>query len=390
MKLSAYITCAVGLISTIGMLSCATANDNKRSNDMRYKVRPLMVPAAPQRGAHMDRPHVDGYDVQPFVVRNSGYADRYEVKQFIAEMQREHGFKPDQLRRVLGQAEHQASAVRLMTPKPKPAFSDKPTWTPWHKYRKKFLNELRITRGADFYAENVQALKRAEQTYGVPAEIITAIIGVETYYGRNMGSYRVLDALVTLAFDSPRRNEFFKKELKEFMLMVREQRLTSTDLKGSYAGAMGYGQFMPSSYRKYAVDFDGDGRADIWNNPVDAIGSVANYFKGHGWVRGDVVIERARTNALFDASGANVTREPNVSLGQLNRLGFQLNTHHRLSPNKMSNLVELRGAYGKEYWIGFQNFFVITEYNHSRRYALAVYQLAQEIKARQGRLLYFD
>jgi membrane-bound lytic murein transglycosylase B len=211
--------------------------------------------------------------------------------------------------------------------------------------------------------------------------MIVSIIGVETYYGRIAGSYRVIDALSTLAFDYPRRSEFFTKELKHFLILTRDQGMDPLLLKGSYAGAMGYGQFMPSSYRSYAIDFDGDEKADIWNNPVDAIGSVANYFKAHGWTEGDPVIVAANATAAIPeemmSRGRNL--KPRFSVAEFTAAGLEPTM--QTDPEAEAIGIEFELADGMEYWLGLHNFYVITRYNHSAMYAMSVYQLSQRIAA---------
>lgn len=310
---------------------------------------------------------------------HANYTQRSDVQYFI-EQASQQGLNKTFVNNVLSQAQRQNSIVRIMRPKPKPKTSDKPTYTPWYKYRRNFITDKRINEGLWFWNQHARTLQRAEKQYGVPASVIVGIIGVETAFGTNMGSYRVLDALTTLAFDSPRRQEFFQKELLEFLLMVQEQGLDPNSLYGSYAGAMGYGQFMPSSFRKYAVDFDGDGRTDIWNNPVDAIGSVANYFKQHGWITAGKVVTRAYTYKTVEDSDANEYRYTHTTIGELKARGFEP-ADKSLRNSRKAGLIKLRGQYGTEYWLGLHNFFVITEYNHTRRYALAVYQLGQDIKS---------
>lgn len=191
---------------------------------------------------------------------------------------------------------------------------------PWKDYRPMFITDARIARGVDFWRQHEAVLARAEQEYGVPAQYIVAIIGVETFFGRNTGNYRVIDALSTLGFDYPPRAEFFRKELREFLLLAREEQLDPLTLKGSYAGAMGLPQFMPSSFRNFAVDFDGDGHINIWNNPDDAIGSVASYFKRHGWVPGEGVVSRAWVDGGRADEGLTTGIEPVKPLGSCARL----------------------------------------------------------------------
>ncbi len=208
--------------------------------------------------------------------------------------------------------------------------------------------------------------------------MIIAIIGVETRYGRIMGSYRVIDALSTLAFDYPKRSPFFTKELREYLLLTREQNVNPLGFKGSYAGAMGYGQFMPSSFRNYAVDFDDDGIVDIWKNPVDAIGSVANYFKKHGWKRGELVTSLATARNDHNKAILNDSLKPLHTLAGLNESGFT--AQQGAAADAPASIMRLQGDQGAEYWVGYKNFYVITRYNHSRLYAMAVYQLSQSIK----------
>jgi membrane-bound lytic murein transglycosylase B len=217
----------------------------------------------------------------------------------------------------------------------------------------------------------------------VPAEIIVAIIGVETYYGRVAGSYRVIDALSTLAFDYPARSPFFTSELKHYLILARDQGLDPTELKGSYAGAMGFGQFMPSSYREYARDFDGDGIVDIWENPVDAIGSVANYFKQHGWRTGETVVVAADANDdtpedVFVQSRKDL--KPEHTIAEFAAQGVV--AREKLDPAALATAMKFELEDGYEYWLGLHNFYVITRYNHSAMYAMSVYQLSQRLGAR--------
>lgn len=301
-----------------------------------------------------------------------GYAGHPDAQLLIDEMVVEHDFDRDVLEELFAAAERQQSIIDAIS---RPAEKTKP----WHEYRQIFLTERREREGLAFIDEHRATLSRAQAETGVPAEIIAAIIGVETYYGRITGSYAVLDALSTLAFDYPPRASFFRGELKAFLLLAREQGLDPLTLKGSYAGAMGYGQFIPSSYRAYAVDFDDDGLADIWNNPVDAIGSVANYFVRHGWRAGDPVVSRAALT--FDAPEALFSRKlkPENTVSELAQLG--LTTQDELDPETLAKPLRLQLEDGYEYWLGLHNFYVITRYNHSALYAMSVYQLSQRLAA---------
>ena len=274
------------------------------------------------------------------------------------------------LEAALAEASKQDSILKAIS---RPAEKSKP----WSEYQDIFLTDRRTKEGLNFWRENRQALDRVSAETGVPAEIIVAIIGVETYYGRITGGYRVIDALTTLAFDYPRRSPFFTKELEVFLTLAYESGLPLTEMKGSYAGAMGLGQFMPSSYTAYAKDFEGDGVIDIWRNPNDAVMSVANYFVAHGWRPGGEVI------AAADFSGDTVIFEaglkPKKTLSELAELG--LNARVAATPNALGTPIRFEGKQGDEYWIGLHNFYVITRYNHSAMYAMAVYQLSQSLRA---------
>ena len=226
--------------------------------------------------------------------------------------------------------------------------------------------------------ENWKALAAAKKKYGVPPEIITSIIGVETMYGRIRGKYRVIDSLSTLAFDYPPRAGFFKKELRHFLHLVKEEGQDARIPLGSYAGAMGYGQFIASSYRAYAVDFDSDGIRDIWNNPIDAIGSVANYFAKHGWrANGLITVEASKPHDDADDL-FNHSLKPNITVAEISRLGVISST--QVDQDTVVSLLLFNGKKGKEYWLGFQNFYVITRYNHSKLYAMAVFQLSERLR----------
>ncbi|MEM6708301.1 MAG: lytic murein transglycosylase B, partial [Pseudomonadota bacterium] len=248
------------------------------------------------------------------------YTEREAVQAFATELVDEHGFDRAALLETLANARKQQSILDAISRPAEKTLS-------WHEYRPIFVKDSSITQGLEFWREHADALARAEATYGVPAEYIVAIIGVETRWGRILGRYRVLDALATLAFDYPPRSKFFRKELIEFLLLAREEGRDPASLKGSYAGAMGYGQFIPSSYRAYAVDFDGDGERDIWSNPVDAIGSVANYFKQHGWKGAAPVAVLASMPSAEDAFGrldalANENLKPSKTVAELRGMGL--------------------------------------------------------------------
>ncbi len=295
------------------------------------------------------------------------YENAAQVDAFIAEMTREHGFAEAPLREMFAGAERKQPILDAIS---RPAERVKP----WKEYRPIFITDARIAQGVEFWNRHAEALARAEREYGVPAQVIVAIIGVETFFGRNTGSWRVIDALATLGFDYPPRADFFRKELREFLLLTREQQVDPLALKGSYAGAMGLPQFMPSSFRAYAVDFDRDGHIDIWNNPVDAIGSVASYFQRHGWVAGDPVVTRARIEGTRFADGLTEGLEPVKSVGDLRQLGWT--PLDAVDDNYAVTAFRLEGAEGDEFWMGLPNFYVITRYNRSVMYAMAVHQLS--------------
>ncbi|WP_425481564.1 lytic murein transglycosylase B [Cognatilysobacter lacus] len=309
--------------------------------------------------------------------------DQARVK-FVQDTSRAYGIDPAYIERVLANAQIRDSIIAAMS---RPAEAK-----PWRDYRPIFLTDARINGGRQFLADNRADLASAEARFGVPAEIITAIIGVETGYGANRGSYPVVDALYTLAFAYPRtgdpakaqrenqREAFFRGELAQLFALGKETGFDITQLKGSYAGAMGWGQFMPSSYREYAVDGDGDGKRDLFDDKADIFASIANYFaKKGGWVRGGIVAVRATHDPSTPAFEPDAL-EPIYTLSELRARGYQ-----PLAPVPAGvPAVPLRfdGADGVEYWLGFRNFYAITRYNISKHYAMAVYQLAESIAGR--------
>lgn len=297
------------------------------------------------------------------------YIGRQDVEAFINEMVEEHQFSRKDMEAWLSVAEKKQNILDAIS---RPAEKR----LTWKDYRKIFVTHSRIKKGVDFWHANEETLARAEAEFGVPAQVIVAIIGVETRYGQNKGSYRVVDALSTLGFDYPPRSKFFRKELKEFFLLAREQKQNPLDLIGSYAGAMGYGQFIPSSYRAYAVDYTNDDFADIWNNPTDAIGSVANYFKRHGWKKDEPVIVRTRITDQYNQDIINDSLKPKHTVASLLEQGY---TPIKALDEQVANVIRLEGNNGAEFWMGLHNYYVITRYNHSRLYAMAVWQLSQEI-----------
>lgn len=302
------------------------------------------------------------------------FANNPNAQQFIDRMVNKHGFDRQQLQEILSQAKRLDSVLRLMDNQA-PTTSVKPPSGPngaWLRYRKKFITPDNVQNGVVFWNQYEDALNRAWQVYGVPPEIIVGIIGVETRWGRVMGKTRILDALATLSFNYPRRAEYFSGELETFLLMARDEQDDPLNLKGSFAGAMGYGQFMPSSYKQYAVDFSGDGHINLWD-PVDAIGSVANYFKAHGWVKGDQVAVMANGQAPGLPNGFKTK----YSISQLAAAG--LTPQQPLGNYQQASLLRLDVGTGYQYWYGLPNFYTITRYNHSTHYAMAVWQLGQAV-----------
>lgn len=302
------------------------------------------------------------------------FANNPNAQQFIDKMVNKHGFDRQQLQEILSQAKRLDSVLRLMDNQA-PTTSVKPPSGPngaWLRYRKKFITPDNVQNGVVFWNQYEDALNRAWLVYGVPPEIIVGIIGVETRWGRVMGKTRILDALATLSFNYPRRAEYFSGELETFLLMARDEQDDPLNLKGSFAGAMGYGQFMPSSYKQYAVDFSGDGHINLWD-PVDAIGSVANYFKAHGWVKGDQVAVMANGQAPGLPNGFKTK----YSISQLAAAG--LTPQQPLGNHQQASLLRLDVGTGYQYWYGLPNFYTITRYNHSTHYAMAVWQLGQAV-----------
>ena len=306
----------------------------------------------------------------------AGYTEHPGYAAFETRMVREHGFSTQELRRIFSSAQRKDSILEAIASPAEKRLS-------WGEYRKIFMTDARIVGGVEFWRQNAAELARASEKFQVPPELVVAIIGVETRYGGNMGSYRVIDALSTLSFDYPPRSEFFGGELEQYLIMTREQHFDPLQLMGSYAGAMGMGQFIPSSFRAYAVDFDGDGRVDIWRSRPDAIGSVANYFHRHGWTYGADVVDAARAVGKVAEDRMNPGLEPNTRVADLAGLGLE--SLVSMPPQEQVLPLQLDTDAGLEYWLGRHNFYVITRYNRSPLYAMAVHQLSQEIRAQYER-----
>jgi membrane-bound lytic murein transglycosylase B len=311
-----------------------------------------------------------------------GYGNRADVREFIDDVAREHGFSHKTLSRWFADARFQPKIVAAM----QRPFVEPPKW---YEYAPQFLTPQRIAEGVAFLQAHEAALARAEQQHGVPPEIVVAILGVETFYGRNTGSYRAIDALSTLAFDYPRRADYFRGQLVEFLLLARSEGFSPLVPKGSFAGALGVPQFMPGSIRRYAVDFDADGHIDLWRSDDDVIGSVANYLARHDWLRGQPVWTRAsvapsqRDAMMARLDGGISERRP---LAAWNADGVAAEwLPDPLSPEPVGVLAleeatESDGS-ATSLWIAFPNFYVITRYNKSRLYAAAVTSLAEAIRS---------
>lgn len=285
-------------------------------------------------------------------------------------MVEKHHFDPSELRRIFSQVKPQPEVLR--------AIAAPATALPWNEYRALFINPTRIADGVKFWDDNAGTLSRARQQYGVSEEIIVATIGVETRYGRNTGTHRVLDALTTLAFDYTQRAGFFRRELEQFLLLTREEGIDPLSIKGSYAGAMGMPQFIPSAYRHYAVDFDGDGKLNLWESPADAIGSIANYLKVYGWKPDEPVAVGAQVSGDEFRELLWQDIKPHMRVAELQKIGV---TPEKEIPGEiLASLFALGEGDDARYWLALNNFYVITRYNRSTYYAMSVYELSREIR----------
>ena len=356
----------------------------KSKPSLRYRVAATFV-AACLVGMAVDAKGVAAARPRSETTSGSGYDKRDDVRAFIDELARQHGFSRATLRRWFRDARYQPRIVAAM----QRPFVEPPKW---YEYAPQFLSAERIDGGVAFWREHAAALARAERDFGVPPEIVVAIIGVETFYGRNVGSYRVIDALTTLAFDYPRRATFFRGELRDFLLLARDERISPLAPKGSFAGAIGVPQFMPGSIRRYAIDYDGDGHVDLWRSGDDAIGSVANYLARHDWLRGQPVWSRAsvaasqRDAALARLDGGISERRPLAAWNDDGVAAQRLPDPLAAEPVGLLALEEAPAGEGDttSLWIAFPNFYVITRYNKSRLYAAAVTSLAEAVRAAMG------
>lgn len=307
------------------------------------------------------------------IISNTAWShdiNRTNIQNFIMTMVEKHGFDEDNLSSILSKAESKEKILEAISRPAEKRLN-------WNEYRNIFIKDERVKAGANFWFEHEKILENISQETGVTIEILVGIIGVETYFGRFTGGYRVIDALSTLAFDYPKRSAFFIKELEAYLLLTREESMDPFDATGSYAGAMGSPQFMPSSYRAYAVDSDGDDKRDIWTNWSDVIGSVANYFIEHGWQQGNQIIVPAKIDPLASAPAIKGGLKATETVKVLKGKGIIFDT--TMNDDHPSELLYLEQENANNYWVAFHNFFVITRYNHSTMYALAVHQLGQEI-----------
>lgn len=299
---------------------------------------------------------------------------RPEVEAFVDDMAARHRFDRQSLRSLFARVQPRPNIVKAMSA---PA-----TARPWHEFREMYVDARRIEGGVQFWSEHAALLARASQQFGVPAEILVATIGIETRYGRQLGRVKVIEALTTLAFDYPRRAAFFRNELEAFLLLGREQGWDYGDIRGSFAGAMGLPQFLPSSYRQYAVDFDGDGARNLWGQPADAVGSVANYYRSFGWVDGQRVAIPVTLDEKAIAELETGDIQPHRRIADFVAAGAVVPPD--VSPDALGTLIKTDTGAGLQYWIALQNFYVITRYNRSVNYAMAVWELARTIAAQRG------
>jgi membrane-bound lytic murein transglycosylase B len=297
------------------------------------------------------------------------FKDQNAINTFIGQMRTNHDFKKTDLERWFDSVEIKESILKAIS---KPAEG-----MPWHKYRKIFITDSRIEGGVKFWKENEDALNKTSEQYGVPPEIIVAIIGVETLYGKHTGTYRVIDALSTLGFNYPKRSKFFLRELESFLLLCRSEKMNPLEPTGSYAGAMGLPQFMPSSYIAYAADFEGDEKRDIWKNSADAIASVGNYFAKHRWKKDQPVVFPVTAQGSQYKKLLSPGLKPDTTIAEIQKLKITL--VDPLPAETKVKLLEFEQPDTTDLWLGLNNFYVITRYNRSPLYAMAVYQLSQAI-----------
>ena len=327
----------------------------------------LLPGPAEARSRSHSKPHPVSNPVQPTMLQNE------EVIGFIRLMSEQHGFEETQLTATFGRQHPDQRVIRIMAPAPTQLTPN------WAAYRDRFVNDRRINRGVQFWETYADTLEKAAREYGVPAEIIVAIIGVETEYGRNMGSFNVLNALASLGFYGERRREFFQAELEQYLLLARDNVMDLDATRGSFAGAMGIPQFMPSSQRRWGVDYDGNGRIDLTHSPIDAIGSVANFLKSHGWQTGEPTVIPVTPPQPLPEAYEKVEVKPGIPLAQYRDAGFTYVTS--LRDNTLATLVSLSTPQAPtQYWLGLNNYYVITRYNRSAAYAMSVIELGDAIR----------
>lgn len=373
---SSFALSAIAILAlSLGACSSTPEKPEQDSHSQQVQQRPQVA----QGGS--DQPKVVSYGGKSVGNYSAGslggdFAGDPRLLNFIEHMVKSQGFNRNYLYGVFSQVRNRDEVARLWAK----SSSDPGSPKGWNAYRARFVTAANIQRGSEFWQQYSSHLQRAEQQYGVPAEYIVGIMGVETRWGRILGKHRVIDALTTSAITNQRRSQFFFDELKNYLLMTRSERMDPLAPKGSFAGAMGYGQFMPSSFHSYAVDFNGDGVRDLWN-PVDAIGSIANYFAKHGWQRGGEVAVPAQVSSAVYASMPDGFKVK-YSLGSLANKG--ITPRYGRGSAGQAHLLALSTVPGgyKEPWIGYQNFYVITRYNHSNYYAMAVHQLAEAVRGR--------
>jgi membrane-bound lytic murein transglycosylase B len=365
-----YTACVSALLLSLAATACAGPQTNETKKTAKK-------PAGAVKASKKPINHDEAGEF-------ANFTQWQEVSDFIDRMVEKHGFDRAELESVFKRVRYIDTTIQLMKPAPPGRPKN------WRAYRARFVEPVRINAGVAFWDTHADALARAEEQYGVPAEIIVGIIGVETIYGRNTGNFRVLDAVTTLAFDYPntsnrvRRMEFFRGEIENTLLFARESRIDPFSLLGSYAGAIGWPQFMPSSIRRYAIDFDGDGRIDLRNSPVDAIGSVAHFLVEHGWKRGEPIVFPASVSAVEGAenwdSFIGTGLEAKYRLEELKAAGVSPGVEP--PADMMFGLVDLQnGGEPTEYWLGAENFFAITKYNRSFFYAMSVVDLGRAVRA---------
>jgi len=385
LPLTAVMLCAFLIAGCVSRPTTSYSQYSPRPSITNRSLQQTFIPPRPPLSDRLNRLPPG----ENFPSRVTGdFAGYSALDQLIERMVNRHGFQRSTLCNLFSQAKRKQWTLDYMSRESGQSVTSSKISPPkpgsWTRYRAQFLTELHLSRGADFWARHASALQRASQRFGVPPEFIIGILGVETVYGANVGKDRVIDALTTLAFDYSRRGAYFTEELENYLLMTRNERLDPLKLVGSYAGAMGLGQFMPSSFQKFAVDMDDDGRRDLWN-PVDVIGSIANYLVAHGWRRGELVaVPAVATDPRIKTLEYGLDKPYHLTM--LMNYGIRpAATVQTVAASQRDNnvrLLRLGVRSGEEYWLGYENFYVITRYNQSTLYAMAVYQLGQAVKQR--------